>query len=282
MRPSRTKTLIFIRHPQFAQFDRLFLDDPNRDVEEKMPISRLGLKQARLLAEHLKQTTARGTQTIGIYCSPTKRAKELAEIVATNLKLAKAHENLPVGRIRSGHPQVVEALAEVVVGVRKAESQAIEAEAKRTKKGFFPVWFEKHPKEAARRMEQKRQETAKALQKILSAPEPMAIIFSHGGALTALLWHLQQTSQGKNPRISTANMPRVLELRTRIGHTSISRASFRNRMPVFVRTGKFPHLKKEPGLITGTFRYKAKRSRRVIERPRTRTYNYRAKRTRRI
>lgn len=239
------KTVMLVRHPSVVWSKELFekAEFENKDAETYVPIDENGWRMVKHLLRYLKNYLPQilHGETLGIFTSPLKRAKDMANMIGEGLSV---------------QPTELDFFIEVPVSTKAKDVLAIIEAAK--KRGVHPakLWFEENEKhdEFLKKLNHHFSLLVKGLEWIESSASSLDIVFSHRVAIALTLWLIQERSKGRvNLTLTEKDIPALSVIAGKIAYTSISQIEFRTKKWDIVSIAQIPHLEGKPQLVRGTF-----------------------------
>lgn len=241
------KTVLLIRHPSVVWSEKFFkkAELENKDIETYVPIDEKGWEMVERLLEYLKgylPQILRGG-TLGIFTSPIKRAKDMANMISKGLSV---------------QPTELDFFIEVPVSTRIKDVLVIIEAAE--KLGVHPakLWFEeevnKKRDEFLKKLNYHLSLLTKGLEWLENSAASLNIVFSHRAAIALTLWLIQERNKGRtNLTFTEKDIPALSLIAGKIAYTSVSQIKLKAKKWNIVSIAQVLHLEGKPQLVTGTF-----------------------------
>lgn len=239
------QTVLFIRHPSVVWSEELFrkAELENKDIETYVPIDEKGWEMVKLLLDYLKRDPSQilSGKSLGIFTSPIKRAKDLAETIGKGLSV---------------QPTELDFFTEVPFSTKTEEALTFIEMAKQ--QGIHPakLWFEKRGAqgELLEKLNYHLPLLAKGLELLEGSATSVDIVFSHRAAIALTLWLIQERNRRReNLTITEIDIPALSAIGGKIAYTSVSQTELKTKRWDVVSIAQVPHLEGKPQLVGGTF-----------------------------
>jgi broad specificity phosphatase PhoE len=255
-----SKLILLVRHPSQEWFDSLANKAAQRgeDIESDLPINREGIQMVGMLVDHLKSELP-GLIENGdykIYTSPTKRARQEASIIMSNLRLAHTeHTELPLPS--NLVPEVSEDFSEVPFTADVVYAQALIKRAREKKQHPIELWLEEEGKKLLPRFQERVQGIQRGLKSLDQDNMGLDIVVSHRLAIALGVWLVRHPDRDPSLgyQLKLTDLREIFDDSGNLPFTSITTLAKKGVGYVVTDIGQTPHLQR-PGkenLRKGTY-----------------------------